>query len=325
MSDSCAIIIPAINLNDDVKKCLEKCLVQKKVKVTIYLITNKKINQKSKMKKIKYFHFGDINMSKKRNKAVELCSNDFIAFIDSDAYPSENWIFNGIKSLKKNKNIGIITGPDLPFPNQKGWSFFIGLAHKSILLSGVKVFRKNFRKEMICTQASSCNMIIRKKDYINIGGMDENIYIGEDKDLCDKINLNKKILYSPKVLIYHKTRDFIPFIFQRFSYGTSILDLTKNNKILNLNNVQYFIPLFILFFYLLLPLIIIYNFFTIVFFIGLIFLNLIILVESLRIAPKLVHFWRIFLIIKINILSFGLGSLFNIFGLKNVKKVYTKR
>ena len=31
-------------------------------------------------------------------------------------------------------------------------------------------------------------MIIRKTAYNFVGGMDEKIYIGEDKDLCDKIN-----------------------------------------------------------------------------------------------------------------------------------------
>ena len=163
MNNSCAIVIPAININEDVEKCLQECLRQEKVKTTIYLITNKKIRQKFKKKKIKYLNFGDINMSQKRNLAVKICKDRFIAFIDSDAYPSKNWIFNALKILKKNKKIGIITGPDLPFPNQKGWSLLIGIAHKSFLLSGVKVFRKNIKKTMECSQASSCNMILKKK------------------------------------------------------------------------------------------------------------------------------------------------------------------
>ena len=41
------------------------------------------------------------------------------------------------------------------------------------------------------------------------------IYIGEDIDLCDKIIKIKKILYSPLVKIYHRSRDFIPFIFSK--------------------------------------------------------------------------------------------------------------
>lgn len=325
MSDSCAIVVPAINVNEDVEKCLQECLEQKKIKVSIYLVTNKKISKKLQLKKIKYLNFGDINMSQKRNLAVKICKDRYIAFIDSDAYPSKNWLFNALKILKKNKKAGIITGPDLPFPNQKGWSLLIGVAHKSFLLSGVKVFRKNLKKAMECSQASSCNMIMKKKDFINVGGMDKDIYIGEDKDLCDKIKKTKKILYSPKVLIYHKTRDFIPFILQRFSYGTSLLDLVKNNKILNLNNIQYFIPFFVLSFYFFLPFSIYFDFLKVFFLILLTLLNGIILIESLRITPRLLQFWQIFFIIKLNILSFGLGSLLNILGYKKVKKIYTKR
>jgi cellulose synthase/poly-beta-1,6-N-acetylglucosamine synthase-like glycosyltransferase len=325
LTESCAIIIPAIRINEDVQKCVNECLAQKKIKTSIYLITNKKVNQKLKIKKVKYLYFGDVNMSTKRNIAVKKCKDNYIAFIDSDAYPAKNWVFNGIQLLKKNKKISIITGPDLPFPDQKGWSFYIGLAHKSFLLSGEKVFRKNLKKEMICNQASSCNMILRKKDFLKVGGMDENIYIGEDKDLCDKINVNNKILYSPKVLIYHKVRDFVPFILQRFYYGTILLDLIKKNKILNLNNFQYFGPLIILLFYLFLPLSIIFNYFEFVFLMGFMLLNSIVIFESLKITYKINQFWKIFFIIKLNILSFGLGSLLNILGLKKVNKIYTKR
>ena len=126
-------------------------------------------------------------------------------------------------------------------------------------------------------------------------------------------------------MIYHKTRDFIPFILQRFSYGTSLLDLVKNNKILNLNNIQYFIPFFVLSFYFFLPFSIYFDFLKVFFLILLTLLNGIILIESLRITPRLLQFWQIFFIIKLNILSFGLGSLLNILGYKKVKKIYTKR
>ena len=86
-----------------------------------------------------------------------------------------------------------------------------------------------------------------------VKGMDENIYIGEDKDLCDKFNNLSNILYSPKVKIYHKIREFLPFLFQRFSYGTSVIDIIKNDKKLSFNNMQYFMPLIILVFYVVFP------------------------------------------------------------------------
>lgn len=326
MPDSCAIIIPAINFNKDVQKCIDECILQKNVNVRIFLVTNKKIKKKIKASKVKLVSFGDINMSKKRNMAVKKCKEKFIAFIDSDAYPEKDWLYNGIEILKKNKNIGMVTGPDIPFKKQLGFSHYIALAHKSFLLSGNKFFRKNLKKNLICKQASSCNMILERKIYKKIGGMNEKIYIGEDKELCDKLNKIKKIMYSPNVLIYHKIRDFVPFILQRFSYGTSILDIVKSNKKIELNNIQYFIPLCVVFLYIAFPFFIHASFIGNLIFFLILLLNSLILFESLRISLNPLKFSIIFIIIKLNILSFGLGSIAKIMGLKkSIKKIYTKR
>ena len=51
------------------------------------------------------------------------------------------------------------------------------MSHKSFLLSGSKVFRKNINKQVLCPQASSCNMILIKKYFLRVNGMNEkNLY-----------------------------------------------------------------------------------------------------------------------------------------------------
>ncbi len=325
LSYSCAIIIPAVNINNDVIKCVNKCASQYKVKVTIYLVTNKKVKYKFKSKKINFLYLGDVFMSKKRNFAVKKAKEQFIAFIDSDAYPAKRWLYNGIKLLKEKKEIGMVTGPDLPFKDQSHLTNLISLSHRSFFLSGSKSFRKKLKKTMVCSQASSCNMIMRKDIYIKAKGMDESIYIGEDKDLCDKFNRISKILYSPSILIYHRTRDFIPFLLQRFSYGTCLFDIVKNNRFLSFNNLQYFGPLLIVLYYIILPFSILFNLYNNIFYFILIFLNGTILVESLRISLKPLKTIKIFLIIKLNIIMFGLGSIFSFIGIDYIKKIYKKR
>lgn len=325
MTLSCSVVIPAIKINKDVIKCVKECLSQEKINVTIYLVTNKKSKFNFNSKKVKYLFYGDITMSKKRNLAVKRSKDKFIAFIDSDAYPAKKWILNGIRLLKKDDQIAIVTGPDLPFKNQKGWSYIISLAHKSFLLSGSKIFRKNIKTERICKQASSCNMIFKKDTFNKVGGMDEKIYIGEDKDLCDKINDYFKILYSPKVKIFHKVRDFVPFLLQRFSYGTCIIDIIKNNKKISFNNFQYFVPMMIVFYYLFLPFSIMNDYLTTFFLSILIFLNSIIILESIRINFNPIIFIKIFFIINLNIIAFGLGSIMFFLKIDKIKKIYTKR
>ncbi len=326
MEDNCAVIIPSVYLDSDATKCIKECLKQKYVKVKVYLVTNHKVKKKLKYTNIIYLSYGDINMSEKRNKAVRKCKEKYIAFIDSDAYPEKLWLNNAIKILKKNKTVGMVTGPDFPFKNQKGWSRYIAQAHKSFLLSGTKVFRKNVKKANKCLQASSCNMILEKKTFDKLNGMNKKIYIGEDKDLCDRLRKFKDILYSPNVVIYHKVREFKPFVLQRFSYGTCIKDIIRNNSKINLNNIQYFAPLFITLFYLLFPIFFSMNYFSDLATISLILFNLVIAFEALKITLNPINFIRIFLIINISIISFGLGSIANIVSLdKNIKEIYTKR
>ena len=326
MSYNAAIIVPAIDYNSDVSKCIKGCVSQRIVKVKIYLLTDNKVKKKIKLKNIKIIHTGDITMSEKRNIGVKMCKEKYIAFIDSDASPSKNWLYNGIKILKNNKKIGMVSGPDIPFANQKGLSYFIGLAHKSFFLSGSKVFRKKSVKKTIIKQASSCNMILEKKLFNKVGGMDKKIYIGEDKDFCDRVNKVTKIMHSPDVLIYHRVRDFIPFILQRFVYGTCVFDIIKSNKNIKLYDIQYFIPLFITSFYLVFP--ILFNF-KILFQISvyaIIVLNTIILIEAIRISFNPFKFFLLFAIIKLNIITFGLGSILKAFGFKkSIKEIYTKR
>ncbi len=322
LSNNCSIIIPCIKFNSEVKKCINECLKQKKINVKIFVVSDFKLNKKINSKKIKYLNYGKIHMSEKRNKAVSLSKDKYIAFIDSDAYPTKEWIYNAIKLLKKNSKIHMVTGPDLPFPNQKGWSYDIGLAHKSFLLSGSKVFRKNIKGETFVSQASSCNMVLRKNIYQKVGGMNQKIYIGEDIDLCDKFSKYGKIIYSPFVKIFHKSRDLIPFIKQRYAYGTCIDHIFSRGVFLN--NIQYLVPLFITLYIFLLPLFQLFDQLKYLYNLSFIIFNLIIFFEVIRISLNPIRIIKVFFIVYLGFILFGLGSLFKFLGLtKNIKQIYT--
>ena len=319
MIHSCSIIIPTINYNKDLEKCLKLCNELKNVKVNIYVISDIKI--KKKFRNTFFLSYGKINMSEKRNLAVNLTKDKYIAFLDSDSYPSRTWLINGIKKL--NKNIGLVTGPDFPYPNQKGFHKTIGLAHKSFILSGSKTFRKNISQAKEIKQASSCNMIMKKKTFDRVNGMDSKIFIGEDVDFCNRINKHYKILYSPNVKIFHKSRKFLPFLAQRYAYGTCVLDTLKKSNYLS--NIQYFGPLIITLGFIL-------TIFSINTFIGIYLLSLnitfylIILFESIKLSLNIFEIIKLNIIFVLGIIFFGIGSISKILGIsKNLKAIYTYR
>ena len=67
---------------------------------------------------------------------------------------------------------------------------------------------------------------MRRNVFLNNNGMNENIYIGEDKELFENLKekvKNFKVLFSPDIFVYHKQRKIFKFLLQRLSYGTVLV------------------------------------------------------------------------------------------------------
>ena len=320
---SCAIIIPAVSEDYLLQNCIKNCKGQSWKNIKIYLVLDNIPEKKINDSRIIYLKC-EGHISKKRNFAAKHSKEKYLAFIDSDAYPENKWIENGINYLLKNKNFeGLVTGPDLAFPNEKGFEKILSYVNKSIFISGSKNYRKKINsKSKFVKQASSCNMLIERSLYENIGGMDEDVYVGEDIAFCDKLkNNNKKIYFLNNFIIYHKTRSLVPFFAQRFVYGTSVTSSFKHSGLLK--NFEFFIPFFIV----ILP-IIMFIFFNKFFLLNIeiyFLMSLIIIIESLYIS-NLKNFLIIYVIILISTVLFGLGTMMSLFiSEKKVNKIYLHR
>ena len=129
MKESTNIIIPAIELNDELVKSLTEINKINFPNFFVSILLDKK--PKIKLPKLKYtvkkIIVGKINMSKKRNIAAKKFRSEYIAFLDSDAYPNKNWLKNSIKYLKQKRG-DVVGGPSLPF---------------SIIFSSFKISLKN--------------------------------------------------------------------------------------------------------------------------------------------------------------------------------------
>ena len=57
--------------------------------------------------------------------------------------------------------------------------------------------------------------------------MNENIYIGEDREFFENLKekvKNFKAFFSPDIFVYHKQRKILKFLLQRLSYGTVLVE-----------------------------------------------------------------------------------------------------
>jgi GT2 family glycosyltransferase len=76
---------------------------------------------------------------------------------------------------------------------------------------GAGVYRNSIQKRRYVDDYPTVNLIINKDDFNKVNGFDEQYWPGEDTILCLKLTkeLNKKILYSPMIKVFHHRREAI--------------------------------------------------------------------------------------------------------------------
>lgn len=145
----------------------------------------------------------------KRDLGAKRAKGEILAFLDDDSYPNKNWLERAIEIFREKENIVGVCGPALTPSDdslrQKAsgyvWSTWLGSG-------GAGTYR--------CTQSSrrevddypTVNFLVRKKDFLAVGGFNSHFWPGEDTKLCHDLvyKLGKKIVYDPEVLVYHHRR-----------------------------------------------------------------------------------------------------------------------
>ncbi len=185
------------------------------------------------------------NPSMQRNRVIDIAEGEVIYFLDNDSMP-ESYTLKKLISHLQDENVAIAGGPSLKPSKLKLLPFIFGKTFESQLCTGasrsrylrIGKVRKTTEKEIIL-----CNMIMKRKDFLQFGGLNEKLYPNEENELMEKVRAaNKKIIYDPDAYIIRMPRQSIKaFIKQLFNYGRGRGEQTvfypKSFNILN------FIPL----------------------------------------------------------------------------------
>ncbi len=186
----------------------------------ILVVSDKKI--KITLPKVKVIITGrkKTGPAQKRDLALTHVRGEICAFIDDDAYPDPHWLKNAVKDFL-NPKIAAVGGPGVT-PKEDGyWEQLTGLVYESIFCGGF--FRHRFMplKKQFVKDFPAYNLLVRKSVLKKVGGYGNNFYGGEDTFLCLKIiNAGGKILYDPKVVVYHHRRPlFVSYLAQIANVG----------------------------------------------------------------------------------------------------------
>jgi glycosyltransferase involved in cell wall biosynthesis len=159
----------------------------------------------------------------KRDYGASRSKGKILAFIDSDAYPmNDYWLMHAVHELKS-KSIAAVCGPGITPPNSTMGQVVSGLVWSNFLGSGgAGIYRNSIQKRRYVDDFPSFNFIINKIDFDLVNGFNTQYWPGEDTFLCHEIVslLDKKIVYEPSVAVYHHRRPLlIPHLVQVSRFG----------------------------------------------------------------------------------------------------------
>ena len=329
MKNKFNVIIPSLTLSSELINCLLKFNNQKYKNFFVTIVLD--YSNKKKIPKLNYklniLIVGKRTMSYKRNYAVKKFKSDLIAFIDSDAYPNKDWLLHG-KNILSKKNNEIIGGPSLPFPNQSFEEMMCHYAKRSYFVTGYLNFRKYKAKSRYCDWLESCNLMMSRKLFLKFGGMNENIYVGEDKEFIERFkkqNPSIKVFYSPRLFIYHKERNLIKFLIQRMVFGADLYNITNFNY--KLNSFQPLLPLITFIFFISIFFLVESYFLKLkllVFFV--ITIQILILTNLIKYLNNLRKILTVLLIVNMANIAFIVGNILEFTGIKFLinRKMYLK-
>lgn len=162
-----------------------------------------------------------VGPAQKRDRGARKAAGEILAFIDDDAYPTRDWLKNMVKNFA---NLGVagVGGPGITPPGVSWQEEASGWMSASPLGAGLYNYRFQPAKKTFVDDYPSMNLAVRRSDFLTIGGFDSHYWPGEDTKLClDLVSkLKKKIIYDPKVSVYHHRRPiWIPHLRQNGSFG----------------------------------------------------------------------------------------------------------
>jgi len=241
-----SLIIPVSKWNKNLEECIKYCLELDYSAYEIIVLPDDKFEYQDK--RVIIIPTGKVGPALKRNIGVDHSKGEIIAFIDDDIFPRKDWLQNAVKNFI-DPEIAAVGGPAVTPANDSLLQQASGAVYASLLGGGTYRYRYIPGIRRTVDDFPSCNFIVRKEVFKQVGGFRTNFWPGEDTAIClDIVNLGKKIIYDPEVLIYHHRRSlFTGHLKQVMAYALHRGYFAKRFPKTSLR-LSYFVPtLFVIF------------------------------------------------------------------------------
>ena len=211
-----SIIIPCKRIDDYTHECVRHCRRLDYDDKEIILLPD---DSGEAVEGVRVRATGPVPPGVKRNIGVKNSSGELCAFIDSDAYPREDWLRNAVRYFEDAK-VGGVGGPGLTPEEDSLAQKASGYVLSSFMVGSLSS-RYRTEESFESDDVHSCNFVARKSVVEEAGGWNEKYWPGEDTLMCLAIKkLGKKLIEASDVVVYHHRRSlFGPHLEQVSRFG----------------------------------------------------------------------------------------------------------
>lgn len=217
-----SITIPLYFDGPNFRRCLQECLRLDYPNYEILLVIDWTSRATFDDPRVKMIHTGKerTGPAEKRDLAIAASSGEYVAFLDDDAYPAQDWL-RTVADHFRNSGAAAVCGPGLTPPESNFAQRVSGAILCSVFGSGPHIRRFRAEPPTYVNDYPAYNLTVRKSMLEKVGGFNTTFYGGEDTALCLKIvNAGGKVLYVPDCVVYHFRRPFPGrFLRQISNYG----------------------------------------------------------------------------------------------------------
>jgi len=193
-----SFIIPVLNGERYIERCLLsiKNQIIKNYIYEVIILDNGSYDETHKIilsLGFKFHIIKGVNVSTLRNYGARQASGQYLAFVDSDVELSGLWLEAALNSFTEKTVLATGCFPRVP-PNAT-WVQATWDVHQSKCQSVTSPSAVSWLPSM--------NLVVRRHDFLAIGGFNENLETAEDVDLCYRLGSRGTILCNPTMEAIH--------------------------------------------------------------------------------------------------------------------------
>ncbi len=203
-----SIIIPVKAINDYVRETVTHVQKLTQENWELFILPNEKDPNEWHDPRITIVASGRVGPADKRDQGARLARGEILVFLDDDSYPSPDLLEVAERSFQ-DPEVAAIGGPGITPPHDTFWQKVSGAVFLSKVGGGKPERYIPLGKIRSVTDWPSVNLMVRKKEFLEVGGFNSKFWPGEDTKFCFDLikKTNKKILYIPELIVWHHRRE----------------------------------------------------------------------------------------------------------------------